>query len=75
MSEPLLHHSSSTTALSPDLLAAFEREAKARRRKPDALLREVLQDLVDGRAAEAARKHSAGKPTVSLSQLRKELNL
>lgn len=75
MNESLLHLVSSTTALSPDLLEAFEREAKARRRKPDALLREVLEDLADARAAEAARKRSAGKPTISLGQLRKELNL
>ena len=75
MSDSRLHPQSNVTALAPALLAAFKREGKLWRGKPDLLLREVLEVLGEGRAAEGARKRSAGKPTVSLSQLRKELNL
>jgi len=61
--------------LSPELVEAIHREARARRRKPDALVREWLEDLADARAVERARKHNAGKPNTPWSEVKRELGL
>lgn len=54
---------------------AFEAEAKARRKTPHRLLAEVVEDLSAARAAEKALKASAGKPRVTLQQLKTECGL
>jgi hypothetical protein len=53
-----------------ELLAGIEAEARARRRKPESLVREWLEDLADARAVEAARKYNKGKPNITLEQYR-----
>jgi len=51
--------------LSPELLAAIQREAKASRRSPEQMVREWLEDAADGRKAEAVMKRvRAGKEQV-----------
>lgn len=51
--------SHTTDVLSPELLAAIAREAKAQRRSPERMVRQLLEDAADYREAERVAKRIA----------------
>jgi len=61
--------------LPPELLDAFAQEARARRRSPAAMFKELLEDLADARAADAAERRSKGKARVKAEDLYRECGL
>lgn len=57
--------SHATEVLPPELLEAIAREAKAQRRSPEGMVRQWLEDMHDGRRADAVMKRvHAGKTKV-----------